>query len=288
MRISDADLLTQYRRAVAEWPWVAAVERPIGLPPMLLWAVASRETNMTNIIGDGGHGIGIWQRDRRAWDLPGSVEWYIAHPRRQAEDAAAMLLGAHSTFGTWHAAIAAYNAGAGAVRKALTAGVDPDSRTTQGDYASDVESRRVRLLAMTGHPAAPTATTTRSAMPAVMLSQHFARAEFACRHCGALPRGGVSLALLRALELARTRHYPGGLPIASGYRCPAHRLSQATPSSRHTKGDAADIPPVMTVQQANACGFKGIGFNRAGLVVHVDMRPTLLGRVVTFPDAGTA
>ena len=135
------------------------------LPPMLLWAVASRETNMRNVVGDGGRGVGIWQRDRVGNVLPGSVEWYLQHPRRQAEDAAAMLLGAHSTFGTWHAAIAAYNAGAGAVRKALAAGVDPDSRTTQGDYATDVESRRVRLLAMTGHPAAPTATTTRSAMP---------------------------------------------------------------------------------------------------------------------------
>lgn len=288
MRISDADLTAQYRRAVAEWPWVAAVERPVGLPPMLLWAVASRETNMTNVIGDGGHGIGIWQRDRRAWDLPGNVEWYIDHPRRQAEDAAALLAGLHGKLGTWHAAIAAYNAGESRIRKALTAGVDPDSRTTQGDYAADVESRRIRLLALTGHPAAPTATTTRSAMPAAMLSAHFARTEFACRHCGTLPRGGVSLALLRALEVARTRHYPGGLPIASGYRCPQHRLSQASPNSRHTKGDAADVPPVMTVQQAKACGFKGIGFNGRGLVVHVDMRPTLLGRVVTFPDAGTA
>lgn len=288
MRISDADLLAQYRRAEKEWPWVPAVERAVKLPPMLLWAIASRETNMRNVVGDGGRGVGIWQRDRVGNVLPGSVEWYLQHPRRQAEDAAAMLLGAHSTFGTWHAAIAAYNAGAGAVRKALAAGVDPDSRTTQGDYAADVESRRVRLLAMTGHPAAPTATTTRSAMPAAMLSRHFAVSEFSCRHCGKLPPGGVSGALLAALEVARTRHFPDGLVIASGYRCAQHRLSQATPSSRHTKGDAADIPPVMTVQQAKACGFKGIGFNRAGLVVHVDMRPTLLGRVATFPDAGTA
>lgn len=126
-------------------------------------------------------------------------------------------------------------------------------------------------------------------MPAAaMLSRHFAVSEFACRHCGKLPPGGVSGRLLAALEVARERHYPGGLPIASGYRCAAHRLSQASPRSRHVVGDAADVPPVMTVQQAKACGFKGVGFNRAGLVVHVDMRPTLLGRVVTFADAGTA
>lgn len=283
MPISDADLLAQYRRAEAEWPWIAAVERAVKLPPMLLWAVGSRETNLRNVIGDGGHGIGIWQRDRRAWTLPGNVAWYLAHPRRQAEDAAALLLGLRGKLGAWPAAVAAYNAGEGAVRKALAAGVDPDSRTTGGDYAADVESRRVRLLTMTGHPAAP-ATTTRSAMPATMLSRHFSTAEFACRHCGDLPPGGVSGALLAALEVARERHYPGGLTIASGYRCPQHRLSQASPRSRHVKGDAADIPPVMTVQQARTCGFKGIGFSRSGLVVHVDMR---LIRS-TFPDAGTA
>ena len=38
----------------------------------------------------------------------------------------------------------------------------------------------------------------------------------------------------------------------------------------------------MTVQQARTCGFKGIGFSRSGLIVHVDMR---LIRS-TFPDAG--
>ena len=57
MPISDADLLAQYRRAEAEWPWIAAVERAVKLPPMLLWAVGSRETNLRNVIGDGGHGI---------------------------------------------------------------------------------------------------------------------------------------------------------------------------------------------------------------------------------------
>ena len=117
------------------------------------------------------------------------------------------------------------------------------------------------------------------------LSANFAGAEFACRHCGSLPPRGVSPALLRALETARARHYPAGLRVASGYRCPQHRLSLASPRSRHVAGDAADIPPVMTVDQARACGFRRIGFNRRGLVVHVDMRP---GRVTTFPDLGTA
>ena len=129
MPISDADLLAQYRRAEAEWPWIAAVERAVKLPPMLLWAVGSRETNLRNVIGDGGHGIGIWQRDRRAWTLPATSRGTsrTAPPNR---DAAALLLGLRGKLGAWPAAVAAYNAGEGAVRKALAAGVDPDSRTT--------------------------------------------------------------------------------------------------------------------------------------------------------------
>ena len=277
--ITDDQLADQYRRAVAEWPWIGAVERAHRLPPMLLFALGSRETNLRNVTGDGGHGHGIWQRDDRSWTIPRSVAWYLEHPRQQAEDAAALLVSLRSQLHDpgWGLAVAAYNAGAAAVRGALGRGVRPDHVTTGGDYSADVERRRLAFIRI-----------AEGGVVGTMLSAHFAKGEFACRHCGKLPPGGVSRDLLKALETARARHYPGGLPIASGYRCPQHRLSQASPRSRHVRGDAADVPPVMTVDQAKACGFRGIGFNRSGLVVHVDMRPTLLGRAVTFPDAGTA
>ena len=233
MPISDADLLAQYRRAEAEWPWIAAVERAVKLPPMLLWAVGSRDQPP--------------QRDRgrrpRDRDLAAGpsrldvarqrrvVPRAPAPPNRGRRGAAAGTAGQARRLARRGRRVQRRR-GRGA--QALAAGVDPDSRTTGGDYAADVESRRVRLLTMTGHPAAP-ATTTRSAMPATMLSRHFSTAEFACRHCGDLPPGGVSGALLAALEVARERHHPGGLTIASGYRCPQHRLSQASPRSRHTR-----------------------------------------------------
>jgi hypothetical protein len=35
--------------------------------PEILMAIASRETNMRNIIGDGGHGYGIMQIDDRSF-----------------------------------------------------------------------------------------------------------------------------------------------------------------------------------------------------------------------------
>ena len=107
---------------------------------------------------------------------------------------------------------------------------------------------------------------------ALRLSAHFTDTEFACRHCGKVKRPPEKL--LKALELARSRHYPKGLTIRSGYRCTVHnRAVGGKPLSRHKVGDAADIPPVMTVAEAKACGFRGIGFQEAtGLVIHVDMR----------------
>lgn len=103
------------------------------------------------------------------------------------------------------------------------------------------------------------------------LSPHFSTREFACPHCG---RVIVSPTLVAALERARELHYPRGLRIVSGYRCRAHNLEiKGAPLSRHMRGDAADIVPVMTVPEAEALGFRGIGYVEAtGKVSHVDMR----------------
>jgi uncharacterized protein YcbK (DUF882 family) len=103
------------------------------------------------------------------------------------------------------------------------------------------------------------------------LSTHFSASEFACPHCGVVK---VVTPLVDALEKARNLYYPKGLRIISGYRCVMHnRAVKGAPSSRHLRGDAADIVPVMTVPQAEALGFRGIGYVEAtGKVAHVDMR----------------
>jgi peptidoglycan hydrolase-like protein with peptidoglycan-binding domain len=110
--------------------------------------VGSRETNLQNIRGDGGHGRGVWQRDDRSWNIPGN---YDNDVHLQAEDAATLLTGNIRALGR-AGGIAAYNCGAGNVRKALSRGKGVDAYTAGGDYSADVLAR---LAALGGAPPPP-------------------------------------------------------------------------------------------------------------------------------------
>jgi peptidoglycan hydrolase-like protein with peptidoglycan-binding domain len=81
--------------------------------------------------------------------------------------------------------------------------------------------------------------------------------------------------LLAGLERYRQR-LGAGVFIVSGYRDPAHnrRVGGAT-RSRHMLGDAADVPPRLSVGVVRDLGvFTGIGYDAAtGRVRHVDTRP---------------
>ena len=147
MKIAPDVLLGQYRRSVAAWPFLPDVEASYRLPRCLLVAVASRETNCRNVVGDGGHGHGVFQYDDRSHAIPAGFDGDV---RLQAETAAAMLRGLIDAFqGNVRAALDAYNAGAGAVRAALRVGRDPDSVTTGRDYGSDVLARMSYLQTAT-------------------------------------------------------------------------------------------------------------------------------------------
>ncbi len=95
---------------------IATAARAHGLDPKLLAAVAAQETggpgqsSGNNIIGDGGHGRGLFQIDDRSWAFARSVE--AMDPARNADKAASILadnLGRYS--GNVRMALSAYNAG---------------------------------------------------------------------------------------------------------------------------------------------------------------------------------
>jgi hypothetical protein len=93
---------------------VAAAERH-HLDPRLLAAVAAQETggpganSGRNIVGDGGHGHGVFQIDDR-WHAfaktPAAMD-----PASNADYAAGMISSNISRYGSVHAALSAYNAG---------------------------------------------------------------------------------------------------------------------------------------------------------------------------------
>ena len=136
-----------------------------GFEPAILLGIASRETNMRNIVGDGGHGYGLMQIDIRSWpEFCHSGQWHNAiagihmgalvlkSKLTQLEHGQGVeqLIGGYAFNGPKFAtkteilrcAIAAYNAGAWAAYAYATHG-DPDRFTTGHNYSHDVLARAV-------------------------------------------------------------------------------------------------------------------------------------------------
>jgi hypothetical protein len=102
--------------AVAYAPQISQAARNHGLDPALLAAVAAQETggpgrnSGANIVGDGGHGHGLFQIDDRYHAFAATPA--AMDPARNADYAAGMLSGLLQKFdGNVHAALSAYNAG---------------------------------------------------------------------------------------------------------------------------------------------------------------------------------
>lgn len=112
------------------------------------------------------------------------------------------------------------------------------------------------------------------------LSPHFSQWEFRDHRTGTVL--GPSPELVQLLE--RIRALDGRpLRVVSGYRTTATNAAVGGASnSQHLYGRAADIEPGrIKAAQALALGARGVGFNRDGWVVHVDVRPSA---PVTFAD----
>ncbi len=95
---------------------ISAAARAHGLDPKLLAAVAAQETggpgqsSGNNVVGDGGHGRGVFQIDDRSWAFARTAA--AMDPAQNADKAASILsddLGRYG--GDVHKALSAYNSG---------------------------------------------------------------------------------------------------------------------------------------------------------------------------------
>lgn len=150
MNITRSKLLTEYSNAATEWPFITEVNNAYRLPPFLLYAVGSRETNLTNEIGDGGHGHGVWQLDDRSHTIPADFDNNV---QLQCATAATMLYSLYQQYNNWTSACNAYNSG------------QPyNEYTTGSDYGPDVMERQAYLAAnvLGYHTQLPTRKRTNS------------------------------------------------------------------------------------------------------------------------------
>ena len=154
MDITEAELTAQYQRASVVWPFIHQIELARGLPRMLLFAVGSRETNLTNEVGDFGHGHGVWQLDDRSHTPPGGFAQFDANVPAQCAFAAAMLQGLLAiTGGDVEEAAAIYNSG----QPARPGRPMPTTGSTSGSGCSSC-SRRSPTTAMSSRGPRPGST----------------------------------------------------------------------------------------------------------------------------------
>jgi len=111
------------------------------------------------------------------------------------------------------------------------------------------------------------------------LSPHFSRHEFDC-HDGS--RAHPNPLLIAALERARALAGNKPMEIISGFRSVAwNKKVGGAKMSQHLFNNAADLRKgVLTIEQARAAGFSGIGYS-GRWAVHVDVRS---GHHVEFRD----
>jgi hypothetical protein len=110
---------------VAFAPQIAAAAQRFQLDPTLLAAVAAQETggpgsnSGANVVGDGGHGHGVFQIDDRYHAFAATPA--AMDPGQNADYAAGMLSGLLQKYGgDVHAALSAYNAGSPAATGTTT------------------------------------------------------------------------------------------------------------------------------------------------------------------------
>lgn len=162
---TNDDLKNQFNRVKANG-WLTAFQKAgtdYSFPVEVLLGIASRETNMQNIVGDGDHGFGIMQIDigsygdwctSGAWKDVGASIQKGALVLNSKRDQIRSGQGQNLTIGHQNfvggdgltddqllrISIAAYNAGLWAYYGFSVDG-NPDEKTTQGNYSADTLRR---------------------------------------------------------------------------------------------------------------------------------------------------
>jgi len=132
-------------------PEIDRAARRHGISPTLLAAVAAQETggpgsdSGRNVVGDGGHGHGVFQIDDRSWAFASTA---AAMDPAQNADAAATILASDlsTTHGDVRGALSMYNSGSPTGRGTSTTWGDG----TTLDYADSVLRHAVHLDAAAG------------------------------------------------------------------------------------------------------------------------------------------
>ncbi len=178
MNISEHDLegsiqrFGERRRAVLRKALAGLDARHVHLP--LALAIGSRETNLQNIVGDAGHGRGVFQQDDRFQQVflrstPGCIDgtYQVVFPSALESGRVPTLTAgllrmteiivSNFNFATSHGvpkghrlrfAVAAYNAGPGGALSGFQQHGDADRFTAGGDYSADVFARRDAIAEM--------------------------------------------------------------------------------------------------------------------------------------------
>ena len=137
-------------------------ERATSLPTGLLLAIASQETDMNDVVGDGGHGRGLFQIDDRSHATFLARQGASGPGRKPPVAAAARYAADLLRWNFDHGArsgvrqtdrlkfaLSAYNAGAGGAMSGYREG-DSDRRTTGGNYGREVLRRHAIFLELLG------------------------------------------------------------------------------------------------------------------------------------------
>lgn len=116
MNIAPDVLSDQYQRAHRLWPWLAEVEGRFDLPPYLLFAIGSKETNLNPEYAEGkvhgdGHGWGLFGADDRWNDI--ALPSFASDPQAQADLAATTLAWQYRNHEDWLDACNAYGPASG-------------------------------------------------------------------------------------------------------------------------------------------------------------------------------